>query len=304
MLSIANGVDYTFDVVAKASADEWYTGVGQAYVPITDPQPTGAVAKVNQDYVWGMTHSGNYIWFASGGNVLAQASGAITGSGSPIVTKTWVAEYSESQYPGVPEELRSLLGDWRPPEMHRYNMATGEYEKLAVDDPLLEQTLGIRSAGATDDVVLFAGPNLYYFGMNVFAFNAKTGEYLGSQHVLTYSNIRDWVNVNGQLYTAVSRTFSTTGEGSVLRWTGSLKNPFSFTEVGRLDLEGANLCAHEGRLYVTTWPLGYGSLMGRPGLSLRRHRRTVDEPRARNHGTHRGQSELLDQGLVDQQLRA
>jgi len=98
LLSIANGVDYSFEVVAKAQPDEWFTDIGDPVVPITDPQPDGAVAKVNQDYVWGMTQSGNYIWYSTSGNVLAQAAGAIGGLGGlAFKTTIRVAEYADSQ---------------------------------------------------------------------------------------------------------------------------------------------------------------------------------------------------------------
>ena len=135
---------------------------------------------------------------------------------------------------------------------------------------MLNSTLGIRSAGASDTVVLFAGPSLYGVGINMFAFDAKSGKYLGSRTNYLYSDIRSWVNVNGQLYTAAART-STQGDGAVLRWVGSTKSPFAMMEVGRLDLEGANIAAYNGRLYVTTWPLNYGSLAGMLGYRSDAH---------------------------------
>jgi len=265
LTAAALGLEYEFEVVAKAEPDEWYNGIGGPYVPLGEQSPGDpGRPKVNQDYVWATTQTGADIWFASGGNVLCQASSVIGSAGSEgYEDGIHVTEGAQSQYPsGIPDDLKMFLGDWRPPEIHRYNTLTNTYEEMTPDDPLLDSTLGLRSAGANDEIVLLAGPNLYYLGMNVFAFNAQTGEYLGSDRIFRYSDIRRWENVEGQLYTSVLRTFSTSGEGAVLRWSGSLADPFDFTEVGRLDLEGANICYHEGRLYVSTWPLNYGSLMG------------------------------------------
>jgi len=255
--------DYDFNVVAKAVPDEWYNGIGQPYIAYNGTPPPGVPGKpkVNQDYVWAMTQTGSWIYFASGGNVLAQASM----SGESYETTAYVREGASSAYPLLPEAVRPFLGDWRPPQVHAYNMATGEYRNLTPNDALIANTLGIRSAGATEDVVLLAGPDLRYMGMNLFAFDAKTGQYLGSQRILQYSNVRSWVNAGGQLYTATLRTFSTTGEGAVLRWVGSRESPFRFQEVGRLDLEGAYIVEHQGRLFVSTWPLWKGSLMGQAG---------------------------------------
>jgi len=265
LLSDAGSERYVFDVVAKAQPDEWFNGsIGQPYTALGQQAP-GAPGepKVNQDYLWGLTEAGDYLWFGTAGNALATASGAIGANGvTPYQDKVRVVEGEQSKYPAAPESLLKFLGDWRPPEIHRYNMVTGVDENLTPNDALIYRTIGIRSAGATDTVVLLAGPAINGTGMNVFAFDAQTAEYLGSRTVYQYADIRNWVKYNGQLYTGVLRTFSTTGEGSVLRWTGSRDNPFRFEEVGRLDAEAANMAVHDGRLYVGTWPLGYGTLMG------------------------------------------
>jgi len=264
------GETYDYQVLAKAEPDEWFTAIGDVPVAITQPKPTDAARpKVNQDYVWGMAESNGRIYFSSSGNVLCQATGAIGGAGlDGDINLVHVAEGAQSQYPlpEIAEPYRALLGDWRPPEMHVYDPTKppeDAYQNITPEDePLLDTTLGLRSVGATDQVVLYAGPDLTYLGMNLFAFNARTNQYLGARHILQYSDTRGWANANGQLYTATMRTFSTTGEGVVLRWAGSLRNPFVFQEVGRLDLEGANICVHNNRLFVSTWPLNYGSLMG------------------------------------------
>ena len=82
--------------------------------------------------------------------------------------------------------------------------------------------------------------------------NSLCGENLAS-----INNIRKWLKVGNHLYTAVGVTYAdgTTG-GKVLRWSGSMNNPFSFEVVGTLDSAGAELVLHEGRIFVSTWSGG------------------------------------------------
>jgi hypothetical protein len=269
--AVSTGDVYRFSCVAKAQPDEWYTGyvdtegnyVSGPYYDLGD-QPAGTAGreKVNQDYVWGMAESNGLIYFSSSGNVLALAGQGLVGIDGQI-TPARVQEGAQSQYPSdIPDELMPYLGDWRPPEMHVYDPATNVYKNITPDDSLLQSTLGLRSAGAGNGVVLFAGPDLTYMGMNVFAFNASTQEYLGSKHLALYNDVRNWVTVGDHMYTGVAITYSQTGEGAILEWTGSRLNPFRFSEVTRLDLNAANLAVHNNRLFVGTWPMSEGSLMG------------------------------------------
>jgi hypothetical protein len=78
--------------------------------------------------------------------------------------------------------------------------------------------------------------------------------------VLTqFSDVRSWVTLNVPapvdppvLYTGVQNRTAPFG-GSILRWTGTLKNPFTFVVVGNLDNEPAYLAATSNRLFATTW---------------------------------------------------
>ena len=66
---------YSFDVVAKAQPDEWYNGVGQPYVPITDPQPAGATAKgIDNDATGNIFITDNYVVIETGATAIESAS--------------------------------------------------------------------------------------------------------------------------------------------------------------------------------------------------------------------------------------
>jgi len=159
------------------------------------------------------------------------------------------------------------LGDWRAPKIYRYNIATGVNEDktpspLTEAGQLILSTVGLRSAGTHNGVVFLAGPG---FGggemsVNMFAFKAVDGEFLGSHAFIDYDNIRKWIVANGELYTAVGdKNATVSGEteeyaGRVLKWEGDIDDPFDFKEVGYLPGSGAELAFHDGRLFVSTWP--------------------------------------------------
>lgn len=246
--------------LAKAQPDECYDDIGEAYPP--GPPCTSGAPKVNQAYVWGLAKTGHTLWFGTAPNVHCLVLGALmdglAGAPLPHQTEAWTCEFDETSYPSPlgATPLPPAIGDWRPPKIYAYNLSTNTLtDKLASSNPRLARTLGIRSAGSLGDVVILGGPDLVS-GINLFAFNAASGAYLGSTNLPQYDNIRKWRVVNGVLYTAVGNTGP---GGRVLRWTGSAANPFQFQVVGNLDGTGAELAEHEGRLFVTTWPdLGQG----------------------------------------------
>jgi hypothetical protein len=242
-----------FSVLAKAQPDEFYNGIGQPYIPLGE-EPPGAIGqpKVNQAYVWSLAAVGDSFWFGTAANPVAAALGGITGIPIPLETSYNVNEYWRSKYPGVPPLFQIYLGDWRPPEIYRYHPSTGAVN-VTPDDPLVAHTLGFRLAGATSGIVLLGGPSLYQVGINLFAFDAATGEYLGSRYLAEYSDIRRWVTVNGVSYTGTLNTWTTSGAGSILRWRGTRADPFAYEVVGSVDNEAATVCAHDGRLFALTW---------------------------------------------------
>lgn len=246
--------------LAKAQPDECYDGIGQPYPP-GPPCDGGGVPKVNQAYVWGLAKAGHTLWFGTAPNVHCLVLGALMdnliGLPLPHETDAWVCEFDGTTYPSpLDGPLPPAMGDWRPPKIYAYDLSTQTLtDKLVRYDPWLTRTLGIRSAGSLDNVVILAGPDLEA-GLNLFAFNTTNGDFLGSTNLPAYDNIRKWRVVQGVLYTAVGNSGP---GGAVLRWTGSAAAPFQFQVVGLLDGAGAELAAHDGRLFVTTWPdLGAG----------------------------------------------
>jgi hypothetical protein len=222
-----------------------------------------------------MTRYNDDIWFGTAANVAVigqTSSGGTTGCEFDLdpcdqTTRVNVVEGGMSQYPGVPQQLRTYLGDWRPPEVRVYNVTSGTQTNLTpASDLLIGQTLGLRVAGTYKGVVLLAGPVRYGLGLNMFAFDASTKRFIGSRAFPQYSNARKFLVAANNLYLGVQ---TSDGKGAVLRWTGTLASPFSFMTVGSLDNDAANIVEHSGRLYVATWSAsGQSSLAGPPLLEL------------------------------------
>jgi hypothetical protein len=253
-------------VLAKAQPDECFVGLGSTnnvYDPSGAIIPcTNGVPKVNEAYVWGLTKADGKLWFGTAPNVHCFVFGSYLGMTNPEETVSSVCEYGMSQFARV-YHLPAAGGDWRPPSIYSYDLTSRQltrYRSDTLHDARLNATLGLRSAGANNGVVLLAGPTLVTgAGINLFAFNTQTSAYLGSTNLPQYSNIRKWVNADGVLYTAVRKT---AGGGSVLRWSGSVTNPFILEVVGQLDNEGAELSMYgKHRLAISTWP-GSGAPAG------------------------------------------
>jgi hypothetical protein len=250
---------YDVTLLAKAQPDECYAGLGTAYPP--GPPCDEGTAKVNEAYVWALVKTGPQLWFGTAPNVHCLVLSGFLGQTIPHETPSWVCEYGESQ---LSPPLPAGVGDWRPPRIMLYDTEERTLTDRTPPDPRIQSALGIRSAGALDEVVLLAGPDLHG-GIDLFAYHSQSLDYLGSSHLPQYSNIRKWLVVDSVLYTAVGNT---AGGGSVLRWIGNGADPFRFQVVGNLDGEGAELAWHEGRIFVSTWPQIEGQTASLAGLYM------------------------------------
>ncbi len=237
-------------LLAKATPDECYNGLDAN--PVNSPLPcTGpnSKPKTNEAYVWGLAKSGSKLYFGTAPNVLCLVLGGYLGMTTPMESESFVCEFGSK--------------DFRPPQIYTYDLSTSTLvnktdtvkSNSIYDLKMLQSTLGLRSAGAIGDIVFLGGPSVVK-GINLFAFNAKTGEYLGSTNLGAYNNIRKWLPFNGQLYTAVGKGAG----GSVLKWVGSYDpndktKLWNFVEVGVLDSSGSELSAYgKNRIAVSTWP--------------------------------------------------
>jgi hypothetical protein len=237
-------------LLAKAPPDECFIAIGVRTPINEDGSCDEGIPKVNQSYVWGLTKTRARLWGGTGPNVLCLVSGTLLGTGTPIENDAWVCEYGEG--PFVPPASAGT-GDWRPAIIFSYDLIADRFVDRTPDDPRIDETLGMRAAGGSPDYVYVGGPGLDG-GINLFAYNAVSGRYLGSKHFPEFNNIRKWLYHDGVLYTAVGNT---AGGGNVLRFDADPSAPdfpFDYRVVGVLNGDGSELAVHEGRLFASTWP--------------------------------------------------
>lgn len=262
--------NYNTEVLAKAQPDEDYFGVGN---PLNNYDPSlksfNGTPKVNQAYVWGLTQAGNKLWFGTAPNVHCLVSGGYMGIDLAHETDCWTCEFGETGYKNpvlqaMSVDIPGIIGDWRPSRIFMYDLdskSLTEKTPSSAQSPLLNVTLGLRSAGSTDDIVFLGGPALNGSGIIIFAYNAVSGDFIGAAPITTLpdgsvpGNIRKWLVVDGELYlgVGVGDLLSQNVQGRILKWTGNLTNPFQFEIVGTIKGDAAELVEHEGRIFVNTW---------------------------------------------------
>ena len=263
------------EVLAEAKPDECFAGAGIDYPPLNaDGSCPEGTPKANESYIWAFTQEGGRLWFGTMANTLCVLAGqdnsvAPQPQGKPAVSDLVVCEYGLSQYARTYPQIPASLGDWRPPRIYAYDLATRTLIARKLDDPLIRKTLGFRGAGSIDGIVFLGGPALNSSSVNLFAFKGDTGRFLGSCEHKGYNYIRDWDVVDGVLYVGAGSAT----QGAVLRWNGTLnsfKGDFcgDFTEVGRMTADASNVTRYVGgdgktRLAVTTVPIR--SRTGTPG---------------------------------------
>jgi hypothetical protein len=250
---------YTHKLLAKAQPDECFNGIGVPY-PVGPPCAEGQ-AKVSQAYVWGLTKVGNDVWFGTGANVNCLVSGATLDSITPVVNSDYACEYGESQIVKNDPSWPAEIGDQRPPQVWLYNAQTKKKVNKSAeisgrsdgDAERLRTTIGLRAAGNLNGVVLLGGPALND-SLNLFAFDARSKQFLGSVNLPEYGNIRTFLVAEKALYLGVGIGANGSSGGGVLRWTGSAQNPFSFAIVASLPVQAADLTYYDGRIAATSWP--------------------------------------------------
>ncbi|WP_444909560.1 hypothetical protein [Microbulbifer sp. TRSA005] len=256
-----------FDKLFKAPVDECFNGVGQPYPELVDGICSAGEPKRNGTRIWGMAESPQFLYWGTGSNFLCTAQASPTAVLTPLLAPTqgWVCEFADGILAQENPNLKNL-GDWRAPSAYRMDTCTLEVTEVTPTyDPLLQDILGLRSGGYADDVIFLAGPGGIQEGIAgvgsgnsiiMLAWQASTGRYLGSKKFSEYSNIREFLNYEGVLYTGVRLQEDLGGAGRVLRWMGNLDDPFHFEIIGTMESTPADMTIHNGRIFSSTWPNG------------------------------------------------
>lgn len=282
---------FEHQLLAKATPDECFNGIGMPYPP--GPPCEQGQAKVNQAYVWSLAQANNRLWFGTGANVNCIVTGSTLSLPTPRLNDDYVCEFAQSQIVKQNPTMPTNVGDHRQPRVYVYDLSSGsqtektdDIKNASADDASrLKRTLGLRAGGTHQGVVLLAGPALGT-SVNMFAFDTATGQYLGSANFTKYGNIRHFLVADDVLYAGVGVGSNGRDGGYILRWAGDRAHPFNFVEVGQLPAQVADLTLHDGRVFVSTWSAaaggslaagsvaggaasvgaGVGSLLGRLGV--------------------------------------
>ncbi|MFJ6805776.1 hypothetical protein ACIQRK_06980 [Streptomyces anulatus] len=248
---------------AQASVNECFSGIGEHTAPNPDGScSTGYQQKIDGGYIWAAARSGDYAYFGTLANVLCGGISTFTADApAPHVVKDVNAcEYGQSS--GAPT-FGAKLGDSRTPQVLRVNADTQKTEDISPEsDPLFQNTTGLRGAGAAKGIVFMMGlkqPTAVdaRAGVSLFAFEGSTGRYLGSELRTDLVTGRGGVEgPDGNLYLAGRSTSG--GEvaglgGSILKWTGTLAEPFQFEKVGTLPNDAGYITVVGNRLAVSGW---------------------------------------------------
>ncbi len=250
------------ELLWQVAPDECFNGIGVDYPPI-NPDGTCSVGqpKANQSYIWSLTEANGKLWFGTMANTACVLNG--TRDVTPILTDTYVCEYGMSEYARTYPSLTDIQGDWRPPRIYSWDLATGTLTEREVDSSLLQTTLGLRSAGSIGNFIFLAGASRLGNGVNFFAYRADTGAYLGACARNDYNYVRGSAVVDGVLYVGVGSLT----HGAVLRWNGATNSLSAgtdycnqFVEVASITANVANITLYvdgsgQHRLAITTVPI-------------------------------------------------
>ncbi|MFF8955357.1 hypothetical protein [Streptomyces sp. NPDC014894] len=247
--------------VAKAPVDECFRSVGGARpAPSADGScPSGFAPKRNQAYAHGGVRGGDHVYFGTSANLTCGGPGLLGPYSPAFRTKNLVCEGSRG--PGAPL-FGDNWGDWRSPRVYRVDADTERTEDITPTPgqaPGLRSMMGVRGQAYHRDVVLLAGPRLTpaggASGLNVLAYEASTGRFLGEKLLPEYSNMRTGVVIGGELYVGARATGGAFGAGGVvLKWTGGKTDPFRFEVVAAgLPHEPAYIAGHDGRIVTANW---------------------------------------------------
>jgi hypothetical protein len=270
-------------IAAQAPPGECWVGppFGQQPLPIADDGtcPNGGKARINEDYLWGFSKDDDEknLWFGTAPNVACTGMGiffpSLSAAGlntfQPFDSDELTCEFDHSWLHDQGNPIAAgPVGDARVGKIRQYNIASGTLtDRTPVDDELYSKVAGIRAAGGLNGVMFLAGIETDINGgtqgggtVAMFAFDQKTGAFLGSHEFPEFANVKNFKVLDGQLYVGMNLTTARDNpagghpiNGEVLKWTGDRDDPFTFEDVGDLGGQPAYFEVAEGRIVATTW---------------------------------------------------
>lgn len=274
---------YTVKNVYDTPKDACFYGVGDSrntYDPYgidcEECKANGGKPKANGSYVWGMATDGKKLYWGTNNNYLCQSgmnSVIAPGMSGAIENSCYVCEFDKGQRSkelAAEDPKLAKFGDIMPPRLFCYDPATGVVKDISPDDNTLGHNQGIRSAIYYHGIVFFGGPD-FSAGSNAaqatsstfVAYSTEQEKIIGKSNMSSVegyniTNVRKWLIVDDVLYCGVGIMKDGYYSGAVLRWTGSVDEPFKFEIVGYTSCEAAEIEYHNGHIYVAGWNIAEG----------------------------------------------
>ncbi|WP_432972475.1 hypothetical protein [Dactylosporangium sp. CA-233914] len=279
-------------VAAQAEPDRCWFGFGRPteQVGADGRCREGGILQTTQQYIWAFTADdrNRAVWWGTVANTTAGGLAAVgpdfTAAGAGELTQPFhdpdnVTVEFEGSYNAVHHvgPVLGAVGDAMPVQVWQYDIDSGEaINRTPAREhfPAIDDVVGLRAAGSLGDVVFIGGietaldQGAQAGGTVVLlAYRASDATFLGWRRYPAWNNVKNFIVADGRLYFGVGlaepgRPGSGSGPnrptGAVQRWTGDVRDPFRFEEVGRLGNQPAYFTVHHGRIVTGTWP-GTGS---------------------------------------------
>ncbi len=261
-----------FKLAAKAEPDDCYQEIG--YDRVALPCPAGYQEAVNQSYVFSGAVVGDWLYFGTIANTVCHIQGYM-GSMHPYASRSGKLVCEMAAGPARRSLGLTQNGDLRPPKVYRINVVTNALEDLTPSTatfPDYARQFGLRGAGTHNGVVFLAGPVQCppgrACGLQMFAYDGRTGDLIDGTTMPEYANIRRGIVVKDRLYFGM-RASGGSYAGNVVKWTGTYADPFHFENVANLPSEPGYIAEHNGRIAVGGWVLTpYGKSVAGPAKIL------------------------------------
>lgn len=278
--SLVPQTQFTVNNVYDTPKDGCFYGIGDernTYDPhgidCEECKTNGGKPKANGSYVWGMVSDGQKLYWSTNNNYLCMPGyGQIAtgGSNGTVENSCWVCEYQKGQRA---KELAAIdpsmakYGDIEPPRVFSYDPKTGTAFDITPEDGSLKFSQGLRSAAYHNGVVFFGGPNFtggadaqQSSSATFLAYSPEKGKFIGSSSLssvsgCTITNVRRWIVIDNVLYCGVGLIKDGKAGGGIMRWNGSVDDPFNFEIVGYTPAEAAEIEYHNGHIYIGGWPI-------------------------------------------------
>lgn len=232
----------------------------------------GGKPKANGSYAWSMVSDGKKLYWGTNNNYICMPSynPITTGGNGPVENSCWVCEYEKGLRSNELAETDPSLakyGDFMQPRIFSYDPRTGVVTDITPEDGSLKFCQGVRSAACHKGVVFFGGPNFtggadsqQSSSATFLAYSPEKGKFIGSSSLssvsgCTITNVRRWIVIDDVLYCGVGLIKDGVAGGGIMRWNGSVDDPFNFEIVGYTPAEAAEIEYHNGHIYIGGWPI-------------------------------------------------